>query len=69
MLEQVVSNAVIDAADDKLLECVRTFVESRGGLTESVGGVELVLVSKGRFCLLVHCEGFPPRLPGALADG
>lgn len=69
MLGLIVDQTMLDAADDKLLECVRAFVEARGGVPESVGGVELVLVSARRFAVLVHCEGFAPPLPGAPADG
>lgn len=65
----IVDQTMMDAADDGLLESVRTFVESRGGITESVGGIELVLISTRKFSVLVHCEGFAPPLPGAPADG
>jgi hypothetical protein len=69
VLDQIVSQAMLDIADDHLLECVRTVVEARGGIAERVGGVELVIITKYRFDLIVHCEGFPPPLPGAQADG
>jgi len=69
VLEQIVSQSVLDVADDHLLECVRSMVEARGGIAERVGGVELVLLSKYRFDLIVHCEGFPPPMPGAPTDG
>jgi hypothetical protein len=69
VLERIVSQAMLDTADENLLACVRTVVEARGGIAERVGGVELVLLSKYRFDLIVHCEGFPPPPPGAPADG
>lgn len=63
------TQTTLDVADDTLLESVRAFIEARGGMTESVGGVDLVVVSARRFAVLVHCEGFAPPLPGAPADG
>lgn len=64
-----VTQTMLDAADDALLDSARMVVEARGGVAERIGGVELVLISKHRFDLIVHCEGFPPPLPGAPADG
>jgi hypothetical protein len=69
VLGEIVSQAMLDMVDDHLLECVRGVVEARGGIAQRVGGVELVLISKYRFDLIVHCEGFPPPPPGAQADG
>jgi hypothetical protein len=69
MFELIVDQTTLDSADDALLECVRSVVDARGGVAERIGGVELVLISKHRFDLIVHCEGFPPPLPGAPADG
>lgn len=69
MLGLIVDQSMLDEADDALLKSVRTFIEARGGFTESVGGVELVVVSTRKFAVLVHCEGFAPPMPGAPANG
>lgn len=69
MVVQIDNQTTLDAADDSLLESVRAFIEARGGITESVGGVDLVVMSARKFAVLVHCEGFAPPLPGAKADG
>lgn len=59
----------MDAAEDRLLQSVSAFVESRGGFPYMVGGVDLLVLSRQHFCVLVHCEGHAPPLPGAPADG
>lgn len=68
-LRLVVDQSMIDAADDRLLRSVREFIDLRGGFTESVGGVEVVLVSVRKFYVLVHCDGIAPPRPGTPADG
>lgn len=69
MLGFIVDQTMLDAADDGLLRSVREFVDLRGGYTDSVGGVEVVLVSTRKFYVLVHCEGIAPPRPGMPADG
>jgi hypothetical protein len=65
----IVDQKMIADASDLLLDTVRVFVEAHGGIPESVGGVDVVHVSARKFCVLVHCEGFAPPLPGEPADG
>jgi hypothetical protein len=69
MLGLNADQSVLDAADDCLLRSVREFIDLRGGFTESVGGVEVVLVSMRKFYVVVHCEGIAPPRPGMPADG
>lgn len=69
MLGLIVDQTMLDAADDALLQCVRDVVDLRGGLTEGVGGIEVVRISARKFYLLVHCEGIAPPRPGSPADG
>lgn len=64
----VVSQQLLDDTDELLLDTVRAFVDVHGGIAESVGGVELVRGVGRKFYVCIHCEGYPPPLPGAPAD-
>lgn len=47
-----VTQTMLDAADDALLDSARMVVEARGGVAERIGGVELVLISKHRIIIV-----------------
>lgn len=69
MITRLITQQIIDDADDLLLDTVSAFVEAHGGVPSLVGGVELVMISDRKFSVCVHVEGFAPPLPGARADG